>query len=192
MEIIKEIILKNQNILKLCQGDSDLNPRFDDNLGTMICFHNKYDLGDLNDKYNRDDYSCWKDIEDIILVKEKPIVILPLYLYDHSGITISTEPFNCKWDSGQVGYIYITQKNIDLLGTSIKDDETWGEYKERLTKQIINEVKEYDYYIRGEVYSILIQNPEGCIIDSISGFLGDDWATNGMSDYLCTEDLDKL
>ncbi len=158
----------------------------------MVCFHNKYDLGDLNDKYDRDDYSCWENIEDAIFTKEKPIVVLPLYLYDHSGITISTEPFNCKWDSGQVGYIYITQKNIDLLGTSIKDDETWGEYKERLTKQIINEVKEYDYYIRGEVYSILIQNPDGSIVDSISGFLGNDWATNGMSDYLCTEDLDKL
>jgi hypothetical protein len=34
------------------------------------------------------------------------LVILPLYLYDHGGITISCSPFSCPWDSGQVGWIY--------------------------------------------------------------------------------------
>lgn len=34
------------------------------------------------------------------------MVILPLYLYDHSGITMNTCGFSCPWDSGQVGWIY--------------------------------------------------------------------------------------
>ena len=37
-------------------------------------------------------------------------IVLPVYLYDHSGIRISTSPFSCPWDSGQVGVIYCTKK----------------------------------------------------------------------------------
>ena len=33
-------------------------------------------------------------------------VLLPLYLYDHSGITMNTGGFSCPWDSGQVGWIF--------------------------------------------------------------------------------------
>jgi len=47
-------------------------------------------------------------------------VILPLYLYDHGGITMSTNPFSCPWDDGgQVGWIYASkQKFIDETGYS--------------------------------------------------------------------------
>ena len=31
------------------------------------------------------------------------VVILPLYLHDHSGLTMNTSGFHCPWDSGQVG-----------------------------------------------------------------------------------------
>ena len=45
---------------------------------------------------------------------------LPLYLYDHGGITMSTNPFSCPWDDGgQVGWIYASkQKFIDETGYS--------------------------------------------------------------------------
>lgn len=36
-------------------------------------------------------------------------VLLPLYLYDHSGITMKTSGFSCPWDSGQVGFIYASK-----------------------------------------------------------------------------------
>jgi len=46
-------------------------------------------------------------------------VILPLYLYDHGGITMSTGAFSCPWDSGQVGWIYAPKKTfIDETGYS--------------------------------------------------------------------------
>jgi hypothetical protein len=37
-------------------------------------------------------------------------VILPLYLYDHGGITMSTGSFGDPWDSGQVGFIYVSKE----------------------------------------------------------------------------------
>ena len=51
------------------------------------------------------------------LKEEKPIR-LPLYLYDHSGITISTESERFRacdpqgWDWGMLGYIYVTKENV--------------------------------------------------------------------------------
>ena len=51
-------------------------------------------------------------------VKElKAVIILPLYLYDHSGIAIKVGSFICKavhaeWDSGKIGFIYATKEDI--------------------------------------------------------------------------------
>ena len=41
------------------------------------------------------------------------MMILPLYLYDHSGITMNTTGFSCPWDSGQVGWIYADRRRIE-------------------------------------------------------------------------------
>ena len=51
------------------------------------------------------------ELQDILDNLDK-YVILPLYLYDHSGITMSTSVFSCPWDSGQVGWIYAEKKKL--------------------------------------------------------------------------------
>ena len=48
------------------------------------------------------------------VISEK-YLMLPLYLYDHSGLAMSTESFSgraphAEWDSGQVGWIYVSKK----------------------------------------------------------------------------------
>ena len=92
--------------------DTDpFDPREDDNLGTMICFHGSYNLGDKHD-YNHQDYNGWDEMKEAIIKNEDVGVILPLYLYDHSGITIATTPFSCRWDSGQVGFIIISKEKM--------------------------------------------------------------------------------
>ena len=104
---MKEFKLPNNRILKVERDDYPLNPREDwDNFGNMICFHRNYSLGDyeLSKEYEPNDYYKLK--------KRKDVVILPLYLYDHSGITINTTGFSCRWDSGQVGFIYVTHEEI--------------------------------------------------------------------------------
>ncbi len=56
------------------------------------------------------------ELQDILDSLDK-YIILPLFLYDHSGITMSTGPFSCPWDSGQVGWIYASKKTfIDETG----------------------------------------------------------------------------
>lgn len=47
-----------------------------------------------------------------LLEKHAQIIFMPLFLYDHSGITMNTCGYSCRWDSGQVGYIYTDRKTI--------------------------------------------------------------------------------
>jgi hypothetical protein len=83
------------------------NPRLErDNTGHMVCWHNRSVLGDKHKFYDPEDFDLtsreWTGDDRIA-------VILNVYAYEHSGITVSTSPFTCPWDSGQVGYIYLTR-----------------------------------------------------------------------------------
>jgi len=55
--------------IKLIQDDNAMNPRTEwDNLGTMICFRNRYNLGDETELKSRA-FSGWQEIHDY-LIKE--------------------------------------------------------------------------------------------------------------------------
>ena len=71
-------------------------------------------------------------------------VILPLYLYDHSGITMSASAFSCPWDSGQVGYIY----------QRLTPEVT----REDLVKYLVSEVEEYDSYLTGDCWWFALES----------------------------------
>jgi hypothetical protein len=145
--------------VKVIQDEDPLNPRKDfDQAAHMICFHRRYNLGD---KHNMD----VEELEE--LCKRKDVYSLPLYLYDHSGITMSTGPFSCRWDSGQVGRIYITRE--EYL-------KCWGGKrvnKKKVYEHLRAEVEEYDQYLTGEVYGYHIEDETGECIDSCYGFFGD-------------------
>ena len=82
------------------QDDHPLNPRLEfDNHCRMVCWHRRYRLGDPHDFAEPADFQR--------AMHGKRHLELPLYLYDHSGLTIATTPFSCPWDSGQVGWIAV-------------------------------------------------------------------------------------
>jgi hypothetical protein len=150
--------------------EDPMHPRRDfDPLGHMVCFHKRYNLGEDHD-YRSDDYNSWEELEAAIRKNEDVAVMLPLYLYDHSGITMRTTPFSCPWDSGQVGFIYLTKKEA-------QDD--WK--VKRLTRKaiammenaLISSVKEYDDFLCGNVYGYEIKDAQGEFVDSCWGFIGD-------------------
>jgi len=167
--------------IKIVQDDNPYNPRDDDNYGIMYCWHNRYSLGDeeASKKYDPDDYDGWESLGKAIDKGEGAVIRLPLYLYDHSGITISTGSFNDQWDSGQVGWIITTRKQIELMNGKTKLTK-----KElaRFTKYLENEVKTYDDYLRGECYGYVVEKRTKCDkcghveweeLDSCWGYLGD-------------------
>ena len=153
------------------QDENAESPREWDNLGTMYCKHGRYNLGD-------------EDAQPVKL-EPKDYIWLPLYLYDHSGITMSTTPFSCPWDSGQVGYIYVSKAKV-------REEYSCRRISESIRKRVLSvlraEVKTYDQYLTGDVYGYILYRDEedGAEIqeDTCWGFYGNDPNVNGMSDSL--------
>ena len=132
-------------IIEDCDAES---PREWDNIGTMACWHRRYKLGDVQPQQRPQDYRA-------TLPRDR--VELPLYLYDHGGITMATQPFDCPWDSGQVGFIYASHTTLRLkLG--IKRVTT--KVKARAYRMLHNEVETYDAYLRGDVCGYSITGPQ--------------------------------
>lgn len=124
------------------------DPREWDNLGTMVCWHKSYDLGDQQAPRN---LGSEEAVLDFYGVEERDL-FLPIYIYDHSGITVSTSPFGSRWDSGQVGWIFVKWEDYDAEGL------TWQQALERLEA----EVEAYDTYVRGDVYVVQVYELEKC------------------------------
>lgn len=156
--------------IKVYQDPDPPNPRdknYQDNFGTMVCFHKRYVLGDEGHGINKDDFSSWDELEAYLIKEVGAAVILPLYLYDHSGITMNTRGFNCPWDSGRVGFIYATRQNIrDNYGVK----RIWKGTIDRAKELLEGEVKEYDRYLTGQVYGYMIEDADGEDVDSCWGY----------------------
>ncbi len=236
------IAYKAPYLLQIMLDDEPMNPRTDwDNFGHMVCWHNRYNLGDehsfedSNDllkqlvrdsvspdtvielvkpgkadkvklEYDRSAVSweissydrhfqkwfseaafdgkldanrqdIFESLVDTLpnanlytLAAEKNI-ILPLNLYDHSMLRMSTSSFlgraqHAEWDSGQVGWIYATPEDIEKEYGSLTPESY--EKAEALLK---SEVECYDYYLSGQCYGFrLYENGEET--DSCWGLLG--------------------
>jgi len=157
--------------IKVYPDTDPSDPRGNDNLGKMICFRKRSSLGD-DHNYVHGDYSSWGEMEQAILRNEKGGVILPLFVLEHGGMTMSTTSFNDPWDSGQVGFIIATNPAIR---------ENWGikyvtkKWREQAKQIILAEVEEYDKFLTGEVYGYKIfrlkkNGKKGDEVDSCWGY----------------------
>jgi hypothetical protein len=183
----------------------------------MLCWHRNYSLGDkhsygdihdvlydLCEQHNLDTSICeYRADENTARQRDRRIMedlkdhvcIKFLYLYDHSGITISLDDFRDPWDSGIVGVIYM-DKETTLENFPNADEDTWYVIAE---EHIRDEVREYDQWITGDIYGYLLEKVTICeccgkedreTIDSMGGFYGNDILSNGMLEYL-PEEFDK-
>lgn len=101
--------------------------------------------------------------QQIEYIKTLDVVILNLYLLDHSGLSISVKDFHDNWDSGQVGWIWVTKENvIKSLYTGYEDTSDW---REKAEKALIAEVETYDEYLRGDVYGYVISQLSEELVD---------------------------
>ena len=164
------------------------NPREWDNLGVMVCTHKRYTLGDKH-TFNFDNHNSWNEVEKAIKREYKTAVILPLFLYDHSWITMRTTSFNDGWDSGQVGFIYVTKEDI-RKEYNVK--RISPKLLEKIKGYLINEVETYDQYLTGEVYRFEVTDLNGVELDSCGGFFGTDFKMNGLADYIDKELIESL
>ena len=175
--------------------DGPENPRDWDNMGRMVCSHRRYNLRGSEPKtphINFGNFSNWDEVSAHLIKCHEAFVILPLYLYDHSGITIATTPFSCRWDSGQVGFIYATRE--DILNNLVNQPKRVTKNRKLWAEQALRqEVEAYDRYLRGEAYCYVIRDEDDNIIESCGGFDNEDYCREqGESELaLLTEDEDQ-
>ncbi len=182
------------------QDEFPEDPRSWDNLETMLCCHREYHLGDCNSnketeeqlaeicrKYGKSD----EEIDEMTFAEEVQFILdqddvcgLPLWLYDHSGISISTRR-QCSWDSSFIGLIFV-EKDFFIEHTCITNEENW---KKEAKGMLEDKIEVYNYFLQGNVYTWTLYEPvvvikqsmdgkelsrkideEGKIVDSMSGF----------------------
>lgn len=143
------------------------NPREYFAKSTMALFHKRYALGDDDIPFTHEDFNSWEEMKNYIEKHITPAV-LPVYMYDHSGITIKTTPFSCPWDSGQIGFVYMTKEKARSEEVIKKN---WTKQAIEKAKEIlIDEVHTYDTYLTGEVYGYIIYDENDDEVDSCWGY----------------------
>jgi hypothetical protein len=168
---------------RIIRDQDPTNPRDFDNLGTMACWHRMYNLGDVQPTILPDDW--------ISANVPKGSIILPLYLYDHSGITMNTTGFSCLWDSGVVGVIVATP---DEIRHYMAKKRITKNVREQALKILRLEVEIYDHYLTGNVWGFMIDgvdDEDGSTVgESCFGFYGDD--IEGMKEHVDSKYRDML
>ena len=173
-DIVEQWTVGGKTLKIYFDSDAENPRRAFDSLGTMYCWHHRYDLGDRHDIKDPADFR-----------PEEYAICLPLYLYDHSGLRMSTSDFGDRWDSGQVGWIAVTKEKL-LAEYGAPSPLTEGVAKHNL----ISEVQEYDryLYLSGDVYGYTVtDNASGEVEDSCWGFYGSDFVANGLVDNAPSE-----
>lgn len=177
IDAIETIQAANGFVVEIHMDTDPVNPREEwDPIGKMVCFHKKYTLGDKHD-LKTDMFSGWDAMERHLYNRMDAAVVIPLYLLDHSGIAMSTRSFNDPWDSGRVGFIYMTKEDAK---------KNWNKkiitknLRQKITECLENEVKIYDCYLRGEVYGYNVIDPDGETVETSWGYFGDDHKETGL------------
>jgi len=105
-------------------------------------------------------------------------VVIPLTVYEHSGISMSagdvTYPWDTdRWDTSFVGFIYDTPEKVkECMGDDVSDEE--------IIKCLESEVKVYSAYLEGDITWWRVEDDETNYDEGCGGYVGD-------SDY-CEEE----
>lgn len=138
---------------------------------------------DIPEEFFEDCLSALRFDDLVKLVEQiEGMAILPLYLFDHSGLSMNTVGYSCPWDSGQVGWIYADSEMMkNEYGNTT--DETIEKAKQLLESEVVS----YNCYLSHQCYGFkLYKNDEE--VDSCWGFLGElSDVTKYVRDYLPTE-----
>jgi len=138
----------------------------DDNIGIMVCFHHRLELGDDNQFKDIDDFRNWYNKN-----KESVKSILTLYLVDNDNcngnVDITTDIADERGINGIIGYIYCTKE-------SLKDNWCYDENddEEDLKERLEQEVMEYSNWLQNipPHCSFEIQNKDKEVVEAMGVF----------------------
>lgn len=161
-------------IIRIALDEDPESPREWDNLGTIVCWHRRYDLGDRHPTAQERealDRGGFRLLQRYLSLCFGVKHILKLGLLDHSGLHmyVGGGPHysdSAGWDSGTVGWVMALPEDIKKMGRpdeAIEVEDYVGPLggKVKMIRNAIEyglrcEVETYDQYLRGEVYGYVI------------------------------------
>ncbi len=190
MNAIETIEYKGKQI-EIFIDNNPIDPRGNDNLGVIAYKHPTYTLGEekiddpiewLEGMLDVDEQGVYTNQRKNELEKKffEKFIGFPVSLYDHSGISIH-EGISHGWDTGQVGYLYTTKERIlkEYGGKQLTK-----KLKELALERLRSELKEYDQYLRGNVYGFVTDN------DSCWGYFGDEGIEDAIAEAKHSIDIE--
>ena len=170
MNLYKRIEYNGHHI-DIYYNENPESPRKWDNLGTFYTAHRRYRPEKEFDEHFDFDKVCDERPGNLRESFLKEYIALNLYLYDHSGQTISSGPFSCPWDSGWFGIVAVSvEKAKKVYGWKLLT----AARRRKIEEYLQGEIDTYDSYLRGEVYGFQI-TPAGDkdnVLDSYWGYYG--------------------
>ena len=100
------------------------------------------------------------DAKHCIALLSDKIEVMDMWLYDHSGISVScgkrTYPYNDRWDSMGIGWIFVLKD--DLLKEGIAAEDNW---RKKAVEIMNEETKTYNEFLTGNVFSYNLYEKNG-------------------------------
>lgn len=142
--------------------------------GTMSFFHKRSSLG-TDEKDAERYFTEPDDLKEFFREQGDNIIKLPVYMYDHSGQTISTHPFSCPWDSGQLGYVWISkEKALEEFRTrrvGRTQRRFTAQMRAKTLKMLEATITVMNQWLTGDVYGWAVEK-DGEVLDSCWGYYG--------------------
>ena len=179
MDVLETIEYRGYSI-EIIPDDIGENPIIEnDGNVEFCCWHSRYTLGN-SDRFG-DQSGSVEECQEY--AKSTNSILYPLFMYEHSGIALSLGreyPFNCPWDSGQLGFVLIDRKWLkEFFGKSYFTKPI----REKMRECAESNVELYNDYLSGSVYGYQVKDREGEDIDSCWGFYGYEHEKSGLLEY---------
>jgi hypothetical protein len=114
--------------------------------------HSRYDLAQETGLGSPRDYDEGTAGFEAALREDYPeFRLVPVYGYEHGGLSLSLTPFSDPWDSGQAGIILIHKDDADAAAQA--------------------ELEEYTAYLNGHLYRWTLDDDENDLYEGAGGYL---------------------
>ena len=175
------------HFFKLFYDEYSESPRLDDNVATILTWERNYNSPDENDDTFEEfaekhgvDVSKGCNLDSVMeAMRKEGYYVVPVYTLHHGVSHYSIDDFNDPWDSGVAGIAFCKKQK------GLPDDDDY------LRRIIEDEIKEYDAWVTGEVYGImLLDKNEGVLDQTTNWVMLDEEKTDTLKNMLLSVEVD--
>lgn len=137
--------------------------------------HDMFDQLGIIYSNHRNYNPCNHTIDEILVEDEdgnrsidSDYIYVPIYCYEHGGITLSTSSFSCPWDSGMFGVMACEKSKAEKEFGDLSNKENL----EKALECLRNEVEVWDLYYTGQVFELQVLDENDAVVECICGYYG--------------------